>query len=160
VRAALVAALVAASLAAVPAEAGFKRPASCRSGETVFNDGRVRLFRINTYIGGESFDQDFSRLDVRTGRVRFGTPRRSDELLLISVAVDEKGGVAYLQEAGAAGDQEQIGYARPLAGGRLGPARRRILIPEDDVRVRTLAVRHGVITWRTKRGAKGSVPTG
>jgi hypothetical protein len=209
VRAALVAALVAAGLAAVPAEAGFKRPASCRSGETVFNDGRVRLFSvegtvdgeqawryfvcsrrireprryhetspglddrpsrfrhtgryvawINTYIGGESFDQDFARLDIRTGRVRFRAPRRSDELLLISVAVDEKGGVAYLQEAGAAGDQEQIGYARPLAGGRLGPARRRILIPEGHVRSRTLAVRHGVITWRTKSGAKGSAPTG
>src|SRR3954470_2442890 len=46
-------ALLVATIAVVPAEAGFKRPDSCRSGETVFNDGRVRLFTVEGTIDGE-----------------------------------------------------------------------------------------------------------
>ena len=200
-------ALLVATIAVVPAEAGFKRPKSCRSGETIFNDGRVRLFTVEgtidgtqawryfvcsrrireprrynetspgldethggfrhtgryvayiaTYIGGESFDQGFGRLDIRTGRASGAAPRRSDELALLGIAVDEKGGVAYLQET--EGVPQTVGYARPRPGGRLGRAKPRTVVAAGDVRPGTLAVRHGVITWKTKAGTAGSVPTG
>lgn len=49
----LLAAAAGPGLAAPPAEAGFDRPRTCRSGEGIFREGPVRLFRIEGTVAGE-----------------------------------------------------------------------------------------------------------
>jgi hypothetical protein len=63
-------ALAVAAAAAPPAPAAFQKPRSCRSGETVFRDGKVRLFSVEGEIDGEQAWRHY----VCSGRLR--KPRR------------------------------------------------------------------------------------
>ena len=203
----LAAALLAA--AATTAHAGFERPRDCRSGKTLFRDGRVRLFEIEgtvageqawrhyvcsarirtpkrfnetspgsdetlstfrrsgrrvayvtTVIGGESFDQAIGWVDVRTGLRRLAWIRDRDEgPTVLAVAADEHGGIAYLQDQFDDGAQ-RIGYARVRPDGRLAVPRPRTRVEDARVVPGSLAVSDGLITWSTRAGETGAVPTG
>ncbi len=103
------AAAAAAPAAAVPAHGAFERPRSCRSGQTVFREGPVRLLRTEGTVAGE---QAF-RFHVCSARIRrpalfhetspgqdetFSTFRRSGRRLAFVVTV--LGGESFEQVLG------------------------------------------------------------
>jgi hypothetical protein len=94
-------AVAAAVLAAAPADAAFERPRSCRSGEGIFREGPVRLFRTEGTIAGE---QAF-RFYVCSARIR--RPRLFNET---SPGLDET--ISTLRRSG-----RRVAFVSTLIGG-------------------------------------------
>ncbi len=126
---------------------------------STFRRSGRRVAFLDTLVGGESFDQVLGWVDLRTGRARFAPLAAADDGPLVrAVVADARGGLAYLQDDEERG--QRVGYARLGPRGTLGVPRIRAVVATGDVRPRSLAVRDGVITWSTRSGATGSVPTG
>ena len=114
---------------------------------------------LSTFWGAESFSQTLGWVDLRTGRRRLAYIRDRDEgYTVLEVTADEHGGIAYLQDAFDDGAQ-RIGYARLRPDGRLSVPRPRARVVGARVVPSSLAVSHGRITWETRAGESGSVPT-
>jgi len=126
---------------------------------SAFRRSGARVAFITTLAGGESFDQALGRVDLRTGRRRLAWIRNRDEgPTVLAVVADERGGLAYLQDQFDDGAQ-RIGFARARPDGRLAVPRPRARVAGARVVPGSLAVANGLITWRTRSGETGAVPT-
>ena len=126
---------------------------------STFRHSGRRVAYVTVLIGGESFNQAIGWVDVRTGLRRLAYIRTRDEgPIVLAVAADERGGIAYLQDTFDDGSQ-RIGYARLRPDGRLAVPRPRARAEARSVIPGSLAVSRGRITWETRAGESGSVPT-
>lgn len=126
---------------------------------STFRRSGRRVAYVDTVTGGESFDQAIGTVDLRTGRRRLTWIRDRDEgPTVLAVAADGRGGIAYLQDTFDDGAQ-RIGYARLRPDGRLAVPRPRARVQGRSVLPHSLAVSGGLITWETRSGETGAVPT-
>ena len=126
---------------------------------STFRRSGRRVAFLSTFWGAESFSQTLGWVDLRTGRRRLADIRKRDEgYTVLEVAADERGGIAYLQDTFDDGAQ-RIGYARLRPDGRLAVPRPRTRIEGARVVPSSLAVSDGLITWTTRAGETGAVPT-
>ena len=126
---------------------------------SAFRRSGPRVAFVTTLSGGESFDQALGWVDLRTGRRRLAWIRDRDEgPTVLAVVADERGGLAYLQDQFDDG-AERIGYARLRPDGRLAVPRPRTRVEDDRVVPGSLSVSDGLITWDTRSGRPGAVPT-